>query len=254
MAVVRKALAMLLCTFSVAAEAGDKLVQWTDTSLTALFGTNFKVTGDDATTLTFEHASGWSFGDLFMFVDVTDYHDNPVRGGSWYGEFSPRFSLKKVGLINLPDDGFLKDLTIATTWEKGKNGVEALLIGPGTSLAVPGFAFFQVNVYARKDTGKGAGFEDAQVTVSWRKRFSIGQQEFVIDGFADYVMGWGPQAANLHLVPQVKWDMGKAMGLGDHRLYLGSEIDIWTNKFGIPDSGAFPTDQLGLNLILKAHF
>lgn len=243
-----------ISTFSISALSDDSPIIWTDTNLSLLHGSGFKVTGDDATTLTLEHASGWSFGDLFMFVEYSEFHDNPVQKSSWYGEFSPRFSLSKMGLVTLKEGSFLKDISIATNYERGKGGVESLLIGAGTSLDIKGFNFVDLNLYARKDTGAGAGFEDAQLTLVWSKSLHVSEEVFVIDGFMDWVVGWGPQESSLHLVPQVKWDFGRRLGMKNGKLYLGSEIDFWSNKFGIGSSEAFRTNQIAINLLLKAHF
>ena len=120
-------------------------------------------------------------------------------------------------------------------------------------LNIPGFRFFKTNLYARKDTSRGAGFDDMQVTLSWSRPFEIGREKFVIDGFVDYVVGWGPQATLVHFVPQVKWDLGQHIGRPG-KVYFGTEIDIWKNQFGIKDSPAFTTDQIAINAILKVHF
>jgi len=111
--------------------AQDRWVQFSDTSLTFLVGTNFELTGKRVDTLSLEHVSGWTWGDLFLFLDVTNFHDNPKSGGSWYGEFSPRFSLSKLGGLELGKNGFVKDILVSTTFERGKNGIEALLLGGG---------------------------------------------------------------------------------------------------------------------------
>ena len=236
------------------ASSNDDLLLWSDSSLSLLTGAGFEVTGNKMSTLTAEHASGWAFGDLFMFVEAIDFHDNPYDSATWYGEFSPRFSLNKMGLIDLGDAGFVKDLSIATNFERGEGGYKAMLIGAGTSLNVPGFKFVDMNIYARKDTSQGAGFDDVQLTLVWAKEIKVGEQAFVFDGFVDYVVGWGPQASNLHIVPQIKWDMGKALGWSAGKLYFGTEIDIWFNKFGIGHSDTLKTNQIGFNALIKAHF
>lgn len=248
------ALMLALNIFSAPSLSDDSPIIWSDTSLSLLHGTNFKVTSDDATTITFEHASGWTFGDLFMFAERSEFHDNPTVKSSWYGEFAPRFSLNKMGLFNLKEGGILKDLSIATNYERGKDGVESLLLGAGTSLNVKGFNFVDINLYARKDTGLGAGFDDAQVTLVWSKSFNIAKEIIVVDGFVDWVVGWGPQESSFHLVPQIKWDIGRKFGAAPGKIYFGSEIDIWTNKFGIGNSDAFHTNQFAINALLQAHF
>lgn len=79
--------------------AGD-LMQWQNNSLTYLYGQDFKIDPEIQQTITFEHASGWSFGDLFLFVDVIKYNTEATNGAgdghTFYGEFSPRFSLGKI--------------------------------------------------------------------------------------------------------------------------------------------------------------
>lgn len=236
------------------ARAEDKLLHWMDNSLTVLTGTNFTVPGDNISTLTFEHASGWSWGDLFTFFDYLDYHSNPAQSHSWYGEFSPRISLGKVAGLKFSENSIIQDVLISTTWERGKNGTEGLLLGAAVDLKVPGFQFFKLNAYARKDTGQGAGFEDMQWTLAWSRPFKVGDEGFRIDGFIDYVVGWGPQASpTIHIVPQIKWDLGAKWGKPG-KIWFGTEIDIWKNQFGIKDSPAFDTDQFAINAILKVHF
>ena len=236
------------------AMAADSPLLWTNNSISLLQGTNFKVTGDEASTLTIEHASGWSFGDLFMFFDVTDFKDNPNDKTGWYGEISPRFSLNKLGLVSLENDSFISDVSISINYERGKNGVEAMLLGGGIDFKIPNFTFVKLNIYARKDTGLGAGFDDAQITLAWNKPFTVGNQKFLIDGFMDYIIGWGPKSANVHFVPQVKWDMGNAFGAKPDKFYFGAEIDYWSNKFGIESTTGFKTNQLAISALLKAHF
>ena len=76
------------------------LLQWQDNSLTYLNGIDFKVDPPKQQTVTFEHASGWSFGDLFIFVDGIKYNTEATNGAgdghTFYGEISPRLSLGKI--------------------------------------------------------------------------------------------------------------------------------------------------------------
>lgn len=248
-------LMILACTLISPAQKAiaDDFIQWQNSSISLLSGGNFKVNGNHLSVITLEHANRWKYGDFFGFIDLSMDHSNGATTG-WYFELAPRFSLVKMGLLSLPKDGFLRDLNIATTFERGKNGVESLLLGLGSSLKVDGFTYVNFNVYARKDTSRGANFDDMHVTISWKRPFKVGGQDFVIDGFMDYVAGWGPQAANMHLVPQIKWDMGHLMGMDKGRAYLGTEVDIWTNKYGIPSSDTFKTNQLAASALLKVHF
>ncbi len=81
----------------------------------------------------------------------------------------------------------------------------------------------------------------------------IGQAKILIDGFFDFVAGYGPQAQNFHFSPQIKLDIGNFWGKPGV-LYAGVDIDYWTNKFGIQDSDAFDTDQFAASALVKFHF
>lgn len=61
-------------------EAMAELLLWQDNSLTYLNGIDFKIDPPRQQTLTFEHASGWSFGDLFLFVDGIKYNTEATNG------------------------------------------------------------------------------------------------------------------------------------------------------------------------------
>ena len=231
----------------------DKWLQFSDTSISLLTGTNFELPGDNVSTLMLEHVSGWKWGDLFIFADALDYHSNANQGSSWYGEFSPRFSLGKLTGLKFKKDSLFRDFLVSTTFERGKNGVEGLLIGGAVDLNMPGFQFFKLNAYARKDTSRGAGFEDMQWTLSWAYPIEAGGEKYRLDGFVDYVVGWGPQEPALHAVTQIKWDFGHKFGLG-RKIYLGAEIDIWDNQFGIKNRAGLDTNQFAISALVKAHF
>ncbi|MBU2014627.1 MAG: hypothetical protein KJ595_20845, partial [Gammaproteobacteria bacterium] len=62
------------------------------------------------------------------------------------------------------------------------------------------------------------------------------------------------QSKNLHINPQVKYDLGKAVYQKAGQLYVGIEYDYWSNKYGIEDSDALNTDNNVTNFIVKAHF
>ena len=108
------------------------VVLWQDASLSYLYGKQFEVDADEQQTVTFEHVSGLSFGDTFLFVDFIDYRDSK-DDDSYYGEFSPRFSASKIADVDA-SFGPIKDVLIATTYEFGKGDVESFLYGFGAAL------------------------------------------------------------------------------------------------------------------------
>jgi nucleoside-specific outer membrane channel protein Tsx len=226
------------------AQAG---MDWQDNSLTLVTGGDFRVDPETRHTLTFEHASGWGFGDLFVFVDATRYHGD--RGDTYYGELSPRLSYGKLSGTGMRA-GRLRDVLLAGTLEFGRGDVETLLLGPGFDLAIPGFDFFQVNLYRRFPLHgqDGATF---QITPVW----AVTHGPWRFDGFIDWnVDSDGTYASNLHVNPQLKYDLGRQFGWRDRALQVGLEYSYWKNKYGIRDSAGFRTDQRALSLIVQGHF
>lgn len=257
----------------------DDLLLWQNNSVTYLYGKDYKVNPPIQQTLTFEHASGWSFGDLFMFFDQINYNGkgDPSNGDtSWYGEISPRLSFGKIFDTNLAF-GPVSDVLLAMTYERGEQGdtgfddqtTEAYLIGPGFDLAIPGFDYFQLNFYYRTPDGTtGQPSGQYQVTPAWAMTFPVGESDILFDGFMDWV--WNnkdatasrPNAvhANLHFNPQIKYDLGKALHWGPKQLYVGVEYDYWQNKYAVDDNSFLGdkilggTDQNTASLLVKYHF
>ena len=239
------------------------LLQWQDNSLTYLNGIDFKVDPPKQQTVTFEHASGWSFGDLFIFVDGIKYNTEATNGAgdghTFYGEISPRLSLGKISGADL-SFGPIKDVLLAATYEFGEDDVDSYLLGPAVDLNIPGFDYFQLNTYLRTTDGRRDGDNVWQITPVWSYTIPVGDSDLVIDGFMDWVVDNDDSYhANLHFNPQIKYDLAKAMGWGK-RFYVGVEYDYWSDKYGIDDNGFVGseilggTDQSAISLLAKAHF
>lgn len=252
------------CTTLACAQASAAdLLQWQNNSLTYLYGDNFQVNPEKQQTLTFEHASGWSFGDVFFFVDTINYPD--VDAGddtTYYGEFSPRLSLGKLSGADLKA-GPVTDVLLAATYEFGEDDIKNYLIGPGFDLAIPGFDYFQVNVYRRHTDSSAKGDDEGlwQITPVWSYTLPVGNSDLVIDGYIDWVVGnEDGYRNNLHFNPQIKYDLGKALNIDAKQLYVGLEYDYWKNKYGIEDGGYVsknfvgPTNQNTASLLVKLHF
>ena len=239
------------------------LLQWQDNSLTYLNGIDFKVDPPKQQTVTFEHASGWSFGDLFIFVDGIKYNTEATNGAgdghTFYGEISPRLSLGKISGADL-SFGPIKDVLLAATYEFGEDDVDSYLLGPAVDLNIPGFDYFQLNTYLRTTDGRRDGDNVWQITPVWSYTIPVGDSDLVIDGFMDWVVDNDDSYhANPHFNPQIKYDLAKAMGWGK-RFYVGVEYDYWSDKYGIDDNGFVGseilggTDQSAISLLAKAHF
>lgn len=208
-----------------------------DVSLTGLYGDNYAVEPELQATATLEVVAWGDWGDLFSFVDYKTFPDSDADA-SWYGEISPRFRLL---------DGHMP-LYAAFTWEKGKGDTEAYLGGLGTDFTVSGFKFLKANVYYR-DSPNHDG-HSWQTTVSWL--YPFGRDQWVVDGYVDWVFSSEEAEPNLHFNPQIKWDMQKAFKTS-LRWYVGVEYDYWYNKFGIDDA-VLDSQQNTASLLIKVHF
>lgn len=237
---------------------------WHSNSLTYLYGQDFTIDAPIQQTFTFEHVSGWTAGDLFLFLDSIHYNgkgnDDGHDDSSFYGELSPRLSLGKLTGTDI-GVGPVKDVLLAATYEFGEGDVESYLIGPAVDLAVPGFDYLNLNLYRREADGDRDGDGVWQVTPVWAFTLPVGRSDLLIDGFMDWVVDNDDSYhANLHFNPQIKYDLGKALNWGEKQLYVGIEYDYWKDKYGVDDDSFVGdeilggTDQNTASLLVKAHF
>ena len=227
-------------------------IQWQDFSLSYLYGGKYRVDAEDQQTVTFEHVSAWSFGDSFTFIDYLDYLDTDGEESAFYGEFSPRFSFGKITDREW-SLGPVQDVLVATTYEFGEGDVESLLYGIGIDLDLPGFDYFHLNLYYRDPQNNVS--RGWQLTPCFGYTLPFGQSEFIIDGYIDYVFASENSGyeENLHINPQIKYNLGKLLWDESQRLYVGVEYDYWSNKYGLKDL-PFRTDQSACSFLLKYHF
>lgn len=255
--------------------AEDKFFLWTDNSISLLpYGQGFEVDPDEQSTITFEHAHASRIGDMFMFVDFTQFHGTPdgFDDSNWYGEIGPRFSFGKMLGKDLSHTFFkkslfeFKDVLLAMQYERGEDAdvAEAFLLGVGLDLDVREagilgrlgkFNYVQLNFYGRAELTEGteSGFQDMQVTMVASYPFQIGRAQFLLDGYFDWVVGFGSEDWSYHLNPQLTMDVG-AFWNHPKKLYAGVEVDFWWQKYQIPDSAVFDTDQAAVSLLVKYHF
>ena len=196
-------LIFLLSSKGVLAGEHDKWLNWQDTSIAGLYGGGFEVDPSDQGTITLEHASDWSFGDLFMFLDGTKYSHGDVNGNgdreAWYGEATARLSIGKLTgtdfhfSIFQQDLVIFKDILFATNYERGsdRDATESLLLGVGFDFDLSAFSligldklrYFQLNLYMRNDLHSiDPGFEDYQITVATAFPFQLGQAKYLAGG------------------------------------------------------------------------
>lgn len=195
--------------------------------------------------LTFQHASGWKYVDLFFFVDAIN--DNQVDGFNDSDVYGELYLAGGIGKLLGRDSGFgpFKDIGWVLGYNYGHDAkVRKYLPGVRLYWDVPGFAFLNTDVTAYIDDNQGVAAGGApretdsyMVDVSWAYPIKIGNQNFSIEGHAEYVNGrtneFGAPVANWVLVqPQFRWDAGKAFWGKEDQFYLGVEYQHWVNKLG----------------------
>lgn len=199
---------------------------WSSNSLWYLHGNDFELGDRERGILRFEHADGWKYGDNYYFFDVVE---SDPAGTSLYGEFAPRFSLGKISGHDLAF-GPVRDVLLTAAVNVGSNDFRTYLYGAGMDFSVPGFSYFQLNVYVRNDLKlPGTAW---QVTPIWLYPFKLGSLQFALQGFIDYASAEGPAAPNFLAVPRLWLDLGALWGAAG-RLEAGFEYFYWRNKFGI---------------------
>lgn len=219
---------------------------WSDNSFTLQKGSNYEVGDNDKTVFTLEHASGHSWGGIFMFVDRLQHGNDDNH--ETYGELGFTYNLYDG------KDSFIKSAFLATQWEFNAqtinigggvnidNSFNNILLGAGVSLDIPGAKFFNVNVYQRNND-----FSDnnQQLTLSWSFPFESG---VLYDGFLDAVNGTDQKRGGYNFTSQLKYDVGQHMGVEKSKLFFGVEYVHWNNKFGIPG-----VQESNVNLLVKWH-
>lgn len=211
----------------------------------------FVETGNCLTlTGTLQHASGWSFGDLFFFFDMID----PEEGSfDIYGEAYVNFSLGKITNLDV-SFGPIQDigLIFGFNWAADAN-VRKYLPGARLSWDIPGFLFLNTDITAYLDGSGGVSSGGApsesnsfMTDGNWSYPFNIGDVSFGIEGHIEYIGSrvneFGDDVSWWILgQPQLRLDLGKLLYNRLGQLFIGTEYQFWINKLGDPstDESAF---------------
>lgn len=208
--------------------AGESPMQWQTNSISYLHGNDYEVGKKVRSIVTWEHFSGWNYGDLFIFVDVSDPANQQQKT---YGEIHPRLSFGKIS--GDPDKfnfGLLKDVLLAGEFEFGSKKHRAYLYGLGFDFDLPKFKYFSVNLYMRDQIDyEGRTY---QISPYWALPFKVGGAKLSLEGFADFDGGEDTRKASALIVPQLMLDVGHFWG-EDDKIMVGTEWQYWNNKFGI---------------------
>lgn len=240
-----KSTAALIVAGVMASSTASAEKLWSDFSLSYLEGGDYEVGDNHRQIITVEHASGHTWGDTFFFMDRSRSEDSTLET---YFEFGPRLSLGNLTGSDL-SFGPIKDVLLAGQWESKSDsfgGFDNYLAGVGVKLDVPGFRYFNANVYhVSNDKGKDS---DVQLSLSFAAPFTLGNADFLYDGFIDWSTQESDHAEEMNFTSQLKWNAGKLIGT-KAPVYVGMEYAHWNNKFGIQGQ-----DERAPSLLLKWHF
>lgn len=255
MSITTKTTKSVICAGILLAGAVNAETLWSDNSISYLKNTSdFEVLkNDNINVITFEHASGHNWGDVFFFADRTTASKdaNNARHEETYGEVSARLSLSYLTDSKL-SMGPISDLYIAGTYEHdtgNKDGIgfgfNNYLVGVGASWDVQGFNYLSSNVYLAENDDTD---NDYQLTVAWGYPVSFGKHDILIDGYLDWSSAADDHKADFHFNPQVRLDVGKYFGKAKF-FEVGIEYSYWHNKFGI--SGL--DNESTVSAMIKVH-
>ena len=217
------------------------------TSISALYGTDYELVPEETlTTMTLEHASTHTWGGVFFFVDRHQGKENAAgkEFKETYGELAPKLKLATF------DNSFIKQVNLAGQYEFGSNSSgfsqDNILVGVGVDLNVPipGMKYASASIYHAFNDDTFSDADDQQITLTygWEK------SNFVIDGYVDYSFNNDDKANQLHINPQIKYNLQEVLGI-DNRLEVGMEYSYWKNKYG--NDGV---DQNAASALVKYHF
>ena len=252
---------LLATTFAISSQAEE---DWSSTevqfSTGKLLHPRIKGTGEkgseiSTSIITFQHASSHSYGDNFFFVDHSRVKDNKVDHSrvkdnktEVYGEWYSNFSLGAI-TGNDMSNGLVRDIGLIAglNFAPGADNIWAL---PGVRVALdlPGFAFANLDItgYNNITTASDADKEDSSymVNLSWALPFQLGETSWSLEGHAEYiaardvVSSSGDKAekeAWILAQPQLRFDMGEALGGEAGNFFVGLEYQYWQNKQGNKD-------------------
>ena len=232
---------------AVAAAAGPAAAQWSTTEVQYQGGSALRDHPVSPTgfqhILTFQHASGWSHGENFFFVDMSCCEGAGIANRDIYGEWYTYLSAVAFSEGAIRSAGPIGGVN----W-----GAQAkvLKFTPGVRLAMnlPGFAFANIDYTFVVD--RSAGLEGGGapktgnshiVDFNWALPFDIGGASFSLEGHGEWQSGRDVETGErapywVLLQPQLRWDVGKSVSGSEGRIFVGTEFHVWLNKFGAEDA------------------
>lgn len=236
---VLMALGVLVGSFSDRANAAD----WSITEMQLQYGNldnPFLKTDTNTQILTIDHASGYSWGDVYFFADIVDDGENDgLNDKDIYAEGYVFFSSAK--LLGRKYSGLIKDIGVygSSNYAADANYL-AWYSGVYADLNVPGFTFLRAiasRVYDQSDFDEKDGFHAGLI---WAYPFELGNQRFLFNGHFEYMTreenNFGPTHDWFLAQPQLRWDVGYALTGKKDVVYVGTEYQYWVNKLGTEET------------------
>jgi nucleoside-specific outer membrane channel protein Tsx len=243
-----------LAAFYVPASSSASGAEFSTTEIQYQYGLlrvpNFAGGGKDNTHIvTLQHASGYSWGDVFGFLDILHGENgdrNHFNDNDAYGEFYINFSSSKILKIDY-GKGLLKDIGFVQGFNFDADAnVYKILPGVRFSWNIPGFAFLNTDFMAYIDASTGAKpgtfnspaeTNSAMLDVNFAAPFELYGQYFSFEGHIEFVLGrkneFGDDVeGHIFGQPQFRWDAGYALTGRKDKFFLGTEYQIWINKLG----------------------
>jgi hypothetical protein len=215
------AISLLLFALSSHLVAAD----FSTTNIHMLHGKNYKLGEKERTFMNVEHFTAHSTGDLFFFFDTEHPFNNRT---SHFGLVAANWSSAKNIFNQQSYDGFLQDISLATTLELGASG--AKLVGLSFDFKVPRFVLFRVITLLRnKKPTDGTSIQTSWV---WALPFNLGSTSWLFEGFADYITAEGADSMLIVTQPRLLLDLGKLTLGSVNKVYIGVEYAYAKNKFG----------------------
>ena len=230
-------------------------LEWSATEIELLYSDRYRepFNPNDVTKsiVTLQHASGYSLGRNFLFVDLVqsgnqelDLSGHPESPTEIYGEAYTTFSLSRLAKRDLIA-GPIKDIGLTLGINLGDKDSQ---LHPKPRVYLAGFTvdfamlkgFFNVDVLGYWDHGCFGGIDTCldykatyQITPSWFVPFKLGPVDAEFAGFVDFIGARGEGTVRQVLSqPQLRFDIGKPLLSHKGQLYAGIEYQYWRNKFG----------------------
>ncbi len=228
---------------------------WSSTEVQWLYGDiKFPSNTDEAKTsvFTLTNSSGGDSWGTFLFIDraTYDYDSKPGDNIEFVSKYFANYSLSTLTGKNLSWE-VISDTRLVAGYKHAPE-VDSLWFMPGIQfeLDLPGFDFSNLRFTYYKHQFGGSKHADHftvrdetssyVINFAWKYPFMIGSTHWTLEGFAEFVkgntqisnFGTTDKASWLLAQPQLRMDLGDALGMQSNTFFVGIEYQFWNNKLG----------------------